>query len=149
VNYSTEEGTATEGQDYKGSGGTLTFQPGEGVKQITVRLISDDQTEPDETFDLVLSGASGSTVVMRDHMTITIKDAPGWIATPKLAISPAGAGKIALSWEGDSNYDLERTTNPASGQWEKVSCTPAVSGTRCEVVESAGGVVYLYRLRAK
>src|SRR5437879_5172617 len=45
VSFATEEGTASEGKDYQGTGGTITFQPGEGMKQITVPLIADDETE--------------------------------------------------------------------------------------------------------
>jgi hypothetical protein len=149
ISFATEEGTATEGHDYKGTGGTLTFQPGEGIKQVTIPLIADDQTEPDETFKILLIDPNPGTLVMRDQMTITIKDIPGPIATPKLAIAAAGSGKISLSWEGDPAYTLERTANAASAAWETVSCTPSVNGTHCEVSEPAGGVLYLYRLRVK
>jgi hypothetical protein len=147
ISFATEEGTATEGQDYKGTGGTITFQPGEGMKQVSIAIIADDETEPDETFKLLLTDPSPGTLVLRDHITITIKDVAGPIATPKLEIVSAGPRKISLSWEGDPGYALERTVNAASDAWETVNVTPVVSGTHCVVTEPAGGVLYLYRLR--
>src|SRR4051812_43658293 len=32
VDFATQEDTASEGKDYVGTGGTITFQPGEGMK---------------------------------------------------------------------------------------------------------------------
>jgi hypothetical protein len=148
VDFATEEETASEGKDYKGTGGTLTFQPGEGMKQISIPLIADDEPESGETFKVVLSQASGGSVIARDSMLVTIKDAPGPISTPKLAIAAAGPGKIAVSWEGDPSYALERATG-VSCVWEGLSSEPTVSGTRCEVIEETGAIVYLYRLRVR
>jgi len=147
IDFATEEITADEGQDYNGVGGTITFQPGEGMKQIVIPLIADDKTEPDETFRLVLSDASPNTLLMRDSITITIKDSAGPISAPKLQIASAGPGKVAISWDGDSTCSLERSADAASGLWESVSCTPTVTGTHCEVIQPAGGILYFYRLR--
>ncbi len=153
VEFQTEEGTATEGKDYKGSGGTITFQPGEGMKQIIVPLIADEEVEGEESFRVVLTNPGANTVVMRDSITVTIDDAQiGSVSTsaggvPKLGIIWAGVGQVMLWWEGEPGYVLERTTNAMSGKWEGVSSPPKVEGRRSEVVERTGGVFYLYRLR--
>ncbi len=146
VDFATEEVTASEGKDYKGTGGTLTFRPGEGMKQISIPLVTDDESESDETFKVVLSGASVGSVITRNSVLVTIKDAPGPISTPKLAIAVAGLGKVVVSWEGDPTYVLERATG-AGCVWEGVSGKPTVTGTHCEVIEETAAVVYLYRLR--
>lgn len=148
VDFATEEGTASEGVDYKATGGTLVFQPGEGMKQISIPVSADDESESDETFKIVLSHASPGSVITRDSLVVTIKDAPGAISTPKLAIAAAGPGKVAVSWEGDSAYALERATGGGC-VWESVTTKPTVTGTHCEVVEDTGAEVYLYRLRVR
>jgi len=148
VDFATQEETASEGKDYKGTGGTITFQPGEGMKQIAIPLIADDESETNETFKVVLSHASPGSVITRDSISVLIKDAPGPISTPKLEIAAAGPGKVAVSWEGDPTYTLERATGAACA-WETVSRKPTITGTHCEVIEETGAVVYLYRLRVR
>jgi hypothetical protein len=110
VDFATEEGTADEGNDYKPTGGTLVFQPGEGMKQISIPLVADEDKEPDEIFKVVLSNASPGSLITGDSISVLIKDAPGPISTPKLEIAAAGPGKVAVSWEGDPTYTLERAT---------------------------------------
>ena len=124
------------------------FKPGEGMKQISVALLADEESESDETFRVVLSHASPGSIVTRDSISVLIKDAPGPISTPKLEIAAAGPGKVAVSWEGDSTDSLERATG-AGCTWETVSGKPTVTGTHCEVIEETGAVVYLYRLRVR
>src|SRR5690606_2233900 len=55
LDYQTVEDTATEGRDYKSSGGTLVFQPQETFKTITVGIIRDEQSEGVEAFTVQLS----------------------------------------------------------------------------------------------
>ncbi|HYJ45268.1 MAG TPA: Calx-beta domain-containing protein, partial [Pyrinomonadaceae bacterium] len=55
VDFATADGTATAGSDYQASSGTLTFNPGETQKSITVSVSGDTATEPDETFFINLS----------------------------------------------------------------------------------------------
>ncbi|MDY3557349.1 autotransporter-associated beta strand repeat-containing protein, partial [Gemmata sp. JC717] len=62
VNYATANGTAQTGSDYTSASGTLTFAPGETSKTITVAVTGDTTVEPDETFTVVLSGASNATI---------------------------------------------------------------------------------------
>ena len=52
VDVSTADGTAEAGSDYSAlpSGFTVTFQPGESSKQVTVGVSGDGVFEPDETF---------------------------------------------------------------------------------------------------
>ena len=59
VNYATADGTATAGEDYTAASGTLTFNPGETVKTISIALLEDDATDGEETLTLTLSNPAG------------------------------------------------------------------------------------------
>jgi uncharacterized repeat protein (TIGR01451 family) len=62
VNYATANGTAAAGTDYLAASGTLSFAPGTTVKTISVTVNGDTTVEPDETFLVNLSAASGATL---------------------------------------------------------------------------------------
>jgi hypothetical protein len=62
VAYATVAGTATQGLDYIQTSGTLTFKPGETRKKIRVLVVGDTTVEPNETFSVRLSSASGAAV---------------------------------------------------------------------------------------
>ena len=62
VNFMTANGSATAGEDYTFASGSLTFQPGESTKTITVAVKGDKRRESDETFQVNLSGADGATI---------------------------------------------------------------------------------------
>ncbi|HYE63971.1 MAG TPA: Calx-beta domain-containing protein, partial [Pyrinomonadaceae bacterium] len=62
VNYATANGTATAGSDYQSASGTLTFNPGETTKTITVVVNSDQTTEPDETFAVNLTNPTNAAI---------------------------------------------------------------------------------------
>ncbi len=62
VTYATADGTATAPSDYTAANGTLTFNPGETSKTISVAVAADLAIEPDETLSIALSGAVGATI---------------------------------------------------------------------------------------
>jgi subtilisin family serine protease len=64
VRFATANGTAVAGRtgDYTSASGTLTFNPGETVKVISVAVRNDALVEADETFFVDLSRASGATI---------------------------------------------------------------------------------------
>jgi DNA-binding cell septation regulator SpoVG len=62
VNYNVAPGTAAAGTDYAATNGTLTFAAGETTKTVTVNVVADSVKEADETFNVVLSGASGAPI---------------------------------------------------------------------------------------
>jgi probable HAF family extracellular repeat protein len=62
VNFITQNGTAIAGNDYNFANGTLTFNPGETSKTITVAVKGDRTREADETFRVILSNADGATI---------------------------------------------------------------------------------------
>lgn len=73
VNYTTVEGTATAGLDYQSISNTLEFTTNQTQQIISVPIIGDLIREPNETFEVVLSGPVG-TVILDDRATGTIID---------------------------------------------------------------------------
>jgi hypothetical protein len=64
VDYATADGTATvANNDYLATAGTLVFAPGETSKLVGVTIVGDDTAENNESFQLILSGATNGVVV--------------------------------------------------------------------------------------
>ena len=83
VDYAITDGTATDGDDYTASNNTLTFAPGETVKDISIPILADALDEDDETVIITLSNASSGTIVdTTATLTIADDDAP-----PQLSIA--------------------------------------------------------------
>ena len=62
VDYATSDGTATAGEDYSSTSGTLTFAAGETAKTVSVPVLDDVIDEGQETFTLRLSNATGARI---------------------------------------------------------------------------------------
>ena len=93
VGYATQDGTATTDSDYTAVAGTLTFQPGETGKTITVGVRGDKLHEADETFTLNLGDATGAAIGQGTATGTIRNDDPA----PTLAI-----GNVTLA-EGDAD----------------------------------------------
>jgi len=101
VRYATGDGTATAGQDFTATSGTLTFQPGETTKPIAVAIISDTTYEPDEIFTVTLSDPTGGVTLGRAQAMGVIRndDAPTRCA-PRPAVRTQSAivgGKLQVT----------------------------------------------------
>ena len=62
VDYATSDGTATAGQDYTATSGTLTFAPGDAAKAINVAVLDDAIDDGGETMTLTLSNAYNARI---------------------------------------------------------------------------------------
>ncbi len=79
VNYSvnTENTTATSGgetPDFVLASGTLTFDPGDVQKSITISVLEDTTSEEDETIDVILDSPVNCDTIAPDSHTVTIVD---------------------------------------------------------------------------
>ena len=101
VDYGTRDGTATAGSDYTETSGTLTFEPGEDEKTVSVPITDDDVEDDGETFTLVLSNASGDGVANDDY------EAVGTIRNDE---TEAPSGGLTASFE-----DMPETHDGESG----------------------------------
>ena len=73
VEYSTAEGTASPGVDYRARSGVLAFSPGQVHKVVSVPILDDDEAEPTETFTVSLE-TSPDIPVSKAVATATIVD---------------------------------------------------------------------------
>jgi Calx-beta domain/Lamin Tail Domain/Bacterial Ig-like domain (group 2)/WD40-like Beta Propeller Repeat len=93
VDFATADGTASAPTDYQATSGTLTFNPGDLTKTVTVLVNGDNANEPSETFFVNLTNATNAVFVDSQGLgTITNDD-----AQPSLSINDASVA------EGDSS----------------------------------------------
>ncbi|MBD2314191.1 hypothetical protein H6G20_21205 [Desertifilum sp. FACHB-1129] len=71
VTFTTSDGTATADADYTPVTQTLTFAAGQTSATVNIPVLTDDLVETDETVNLTLTGAGGTTL---DTGTLTIQD---------------------------------------------------------------------------
>ena len=110
VNYATADNTATAGSDYQSTSGTLTFNPGETTKPVTVLVNGDTTFEQNETFFVNLCSPTNATILDGQGVgTITNDDPPP--PTPTLFISDVS---IAEGNSGTSTATFTVTLSPAS-----------------------------------
>lgn len=85
VTYTTVDDTAVAGEDYVAASGTVTFQPGDLVKVVTVQVNGDLDLEQDESFGFVLTDVvNGRLGVQRGSQYTIVNDEP-----PLVSIKPA------------------------------------------------------------
>lgn len=138
VQYETADGTATAGQDYTATSGTLNFANGETSKTIQVPIINDETTEPDETFTLALKNPSSlDSFGSPTSMAITIQDRT---TVPALLIFNSSVT------EGDSGTtteaQLEVRLSAATGRTVSVSYATANGNAHGAAACGTQGVDY-------
>ena len=74
VDYATTDGTASAGQDYTSTSGTLTFTGGETTRTIQIPIADDATTETDETFSISLASANLETLGAPVKLAVTLQD---------------------------------------------------------------------------
>jgi large repetitive protein len=95
VAYATEDGTATAGNDYDATSGTLTFAPGITSRTITVRVTGDQLDEVDETFTVRLSNPTNASIADPLGLgTITDDDAPPTLSVDNVTVTEGNAGAV-------------------------------------------------------
>src|SRR5262249_13855017 len=82
-------GRATSGIDYTATSGTLTFNPFETTKLITVNVIGDKVIEPNETFVVNLDVPLGAVIARSPGIGQIPDDDPFSIGTAELTPEPA------------------------------------------------------------
>jgi hypothetical protein len=117
VNYTLADGTATGGAscgagvDYINTGGTINFADGQASQTIIVPICSDALDEPNETFTVTLSGATGGAIIgSPSTATVTIIDDD---AAPTLSINDVSQ---AEGNAGTTPFTFTVTLSAPSGQ---------------------------------
>jgi len=132
VDWSTADGTARAGDDYEAARGTVTFAPGETVKQISVNIIGNFDKEPDEYFTVNLSNPVNAVITGPAGQGVIVNDDPKgqgyW-----LVASDGGIFAFADSRFHGSTGNI-RLNQPIVGM------TPTPSGLGYWMVARDGGV---------
>jgi len=127
VNFTTTDGTATiANNDYQFTSGTLTIPAKSTSANIAVNINGDSSCEPDEVFNVILSGAVNATLCSRITKgvgTIVNDDCITATLLSQFAVEAVEDG-IALRWQfGDPSSIktswVERADAP-TGPWAKV-----------------------------
>jgi Calx-beta domain/PKD domain/RTX calcium-binding nonapeptide repeat (4 copies) len=136
VQYTTQDGTAAAGSDYTATSGTLTFDPGQTSKTVTVDVLGDLVDEPDETFRLVLSGAIDGTITGGTGVGTIRNDE----ITPNISVTDTSV------IEGDSTATMTFTVSLSQAANRPVTvqyATQADTATAdVDYTESAGSVTF-------
>ena len=74
VDYSTEDGSATAGQDYVAKSETLTITPGETTKTIDFVINGDTVSESNETFKVNLRNANNAQILDNQGIVTILND---------------------------------------------------------------------------
>jgi glucose/arabinose dehydrogenase len=99
VNYATADGTATTADsDYVNAGGTLTFTPGQTSQPVSVTINGDTAFEPNQAFNVNLSGATNATIADNQGVgTITNDDTQPTISINDVSVTE---GTIVTAFAG-------------------------------------------------
>ena len=134
VDYATKDQTAFAPADFEATSGTLTFQPGDTVKTVSVPIVDDDDlAESDEEFNLELSNPSGATISLATGVATIVNN-----TTAKISVSDATAT------EGiDATMDFVVSLNGAAAS--TITVNASTSGG-LEATEGADYIVKLQKL---
>jgi hypothetical protein len=109
LSYATADGSAVAGVDYQTTAGTLTFNPGETTKTVSVPVVGDPVYEQDEIFFINLGDPVNVTFARTQATGLIIND------DPKPAASVSDASKVEGN-AGASNLVFTVTLSNASYQ---------------------------------
>src|SRR5262249_3849147 len=147
MTWKSVDGTATAASgDYTGGTGTLTFLPGQTVKTITVFVNGDTTPEPNETFIVQISGATGATIGTNlTTSTILDDDSPSVsvagtdlngaeqaqdpiVFTITRSNNLAGPITINFTWGGTSTFGTDYTVLASTGTLAPNGSTLTLAG---------------------
>jgi flagellar biosynthesis protein FliQ len=92
VNFATADGSATAGSDYTAVSGVLTFAPGVTTQLITVPVLGDTLSEPNETFFVNLTTPTNATLADGQGLgTITNDDGVSALSINDVTVTEGNA----------------------------------------------------------
>lgn len=117
VTVATRNGTASQPQDYTAVSTTVSFAAGDGAaKTVTIPVVDNSADEPDRTFYVTLSGATGgASLGSASEVLVTINDDD--IAPPQAAravVSSAATG-LHFDWTAAAGATSYRIMKDAGG----------------------------------
>jgi len=104
VTYSTIEGSAKAGTDFAAvTNQTITFQPNETSKNISISIVTDDDKEGDDDFNVMLTGATGATLNQFMATGVIINDDTKVPFTNTGYDAPTSYPGYTLTWADEFN----------------------------------------------
>uniref|UniRef100_UPI000A420BF7 Calx-beta domain-containing protein n=1 Tax=Marinobacterium profundum TaxID=1714300 RepID=UPI000A420BF7 len=125
VDYTTVDGSATAGEDYQATSGTLIFAAGQTSSSVTVPVFGDTAIEPTELFSLSFDKPAGVATVSIGSAEILDDDAGGE-AQPTVNVS------------GASNFEGTTSVDPNYLSWTVSLSEPATAAVTVEYRFLAG-----------
>ena len=120
VDWTTAADTATDGVDYLGDSGTVTFDPLDTSETVEIAVNGDGTYEADETFSVELSNASGAPIGdVRGVGTIENDDAAPVLSVSNASIAEGNTGTRMLTFTvslvGDTEVAASAVYTAAAG----------------------------------
>lgn len=97
VGYSTSNGTATAGSDYQSASGTITFNPNETAKTVTVFVSGDSSIEQNETFFVGLSNAVNAQIADNQGLGTIVNDDSA-LSITDVSLNEGNSGTTAFNF---------------------------------------------------
>ena len=151
VDYATADGTATAGQDYAPTSGTLTFQIGDLQKTVAVPVNGDSVVEPNETFLVNLSNPTGGLTIADGQGIGTIRNddqpPPKVIRVSDIVMTVVTSGKNKAAKATITVTDL--SNQPITNATVNVKWSGLVTGNASGKTNSNGQVTFTSKSTAK
>ena len=134
VSYWAETGTATAGTDFEAISGTLTFEPGQSEKTVSVVTLDDAHDDGGETVILTLSDARGATIADGTAIGTIVNSDPmpkAWLARFGRTAADHAVQAIGTRFGNDETHDRSRSEGAGSSLAElwQLAGLESVSGT--------------------
>ena len=118
VRFASSDASARAGSDYEASRGIVIFERGSTQGRIIMEVLEDLEVEPEETFQVTLSGATNATIA-RGVGTGTILDDEGDVRVSIARVTVSGSAaefEVGLSAPSSSAVTVSYTTEDGSAK---------------------------------
>ncbi len=136
VKYTTSNGSAVAGTDYTASSGTLTFGPGETVKNITVPIIDRSGAAPSRSFSITLSGPRNAVITDGTGVVTIGASGAAAVAAPRISAPPN-----LVAGEADGYVDLPVTLSAPGTKTVTVNYATSTGGGCNNLNQAASGTL--------
>jgi len=142
IDYATANGSATAGNDYVATSGTLTFAPGTTSATINVPINGDTTVESNETFSVTLSNAVNVSFVFGPTLTVTIvnDDATVQVSSGAINVNEAASfATVTITRVGDTSRvaTVHYATNDVAGL-QNCTIVNGKASERCDYATTVG-----------
>ncbi len=112
ASFATAGGSATSGQDFAASNGTVTFGDGSSnIQNVVIPILEDTIAEASESFTVTLSNPTGDAEIgAPSTATVTITDNEPCVESDTISCLDAGRFKVQIDWRdfGGDQDDARR-----------------------------------------